>query len=79
MKVYERWKNVECGHPEDMEKILTYLSSNGKLNISPASVERLYGDFSNELYDFYDDRWEWAPVTEEVLDRFADWLNDYEI
>ncbi len=33
MKVYERWKNVEGEYPEDMEKILTYLSSNGKLNI----------------------------------------------
>lgn len=74
MRAYERYPNVEYDHPEDMEKILTYLNSNGKLNIFPASVERLYREFSIDV--FYED---WAEATDVVLDRFADWLDDYEL
>jgi hypothetical protein len=72
MKVYERNKGFEF--PEDMKEIMRYLHANGKVYTDEKTIEKLYGDFSEEEYCAY-----WMSVNETRLDEFADWLDNKEI
>lgn len=74
MKVYvPNNTNYHFSYPEDMEKILKYLNENGKLYVSPKTIENYYYDFS----------WTyaagWLGVNEEILEEFADYLSEIEL
>ena len=73
MRVYERYETNDFSYPEDMEKILDYLNSHGKILVKESTIEDLYYDFSDENYSAG-----WMGVNDEVLEHFEDWLNDYE-
>lgn len=70
MKVWERNKPVLYDHPDDMEKILNYLTENGKLYVSGQTVEKLYREFSDRACA------SWLIVSDEWLEEFADWLEE---
>lgn len=67
--------NNECSfdYPDDMNKILRYLHTNGKLLAWPKTVERLYRDFSNTYASG------WIEPTDERLEEFANWLSEIEV
>ena len=60
--------------PEDMERILNYLNTNGQLNIKPQKVEELYEAYSEDVWCAG-----WIMVTDESLESFADWLSEVEV
>ena len=74
MKVFEPFKKYDYEYPEEMEKILQYLSEHGKVNVSGKTIASLYVDFSIEKYDA-----DWKLVTNTTLEEFADYLSDIEI
>ena len=73
MKAFERKKVFSFRYPDEMEKILNYLNTVGKIFVSPKKIEELYEDFSEEKYCA-----SWMGVNDELLEQFADWLEDYE-
>ena len=60
--------------PEDMCRIVSYLSEHGTLNISEKMVETLYRCFSTECYCA-----QWMKINDEILYQFARWLGYTEI
>ena len=72
MKVYERNRGFEF--PEDMKEIMRYLHANGNVYVNEKTIEKLYGDFSEEEYCAG-----WMCVDEKRLDEFANWLDGKEI
>lgn len=75
MKAYVKNEHMSrFEYPDEMEKILTYLSANGKLQISEEMVEKLYQEYSDQKYAA-----SWMAVSDEILESFADWLSDYEV
>lgn len=73
MRVYCKYEPESFSHPDDMRKILTYLREHGELSVSGQTVERLYREFSSEYSAG------WLNATDEFVEAFADWLNDYEL
>ena len=73
MRVYERNEVNQFRHPEDMKLILDYLNSHGKILVSNATIERLYGNFSEECCAG------WLCVNEYTLEEFEEWLNNVEL
>lgn len=75
MKVFEKIVVDQFDYPEDMEKILAYLSSVGDIKVCPKQIEKLYRDFSDM------DGAGWLSINEEeyTLEMFANWLEDQEI
>ena len=76
MKVYRLKLPIyynKFAYPEDMEKILTYLQENGDILVSPTCIEELYFKYSDEC------ACHWKIVTEDTLENFAQWLDDYEV
>lgn len=69
MKVYIKNTNPVYDYPEEMVKILDYLNAHGKLQVSGETVERLYRDFSDDIYCAG-----WMGVNDQCLGEFADWL-----
>ena len=74
MRAYIPNKKSEFEFPEDMEKILNYLNTNGKLMVDERRVESLYEGYS-------EDRWcaGWIAVNEDRLEEFAEWLSNIEV
>lgn len=72
MKVYKRHNKYNFAYPNDMEKILNYLSKHGEILVDDSTIENLYYDFSDIKYDA-----SWMSVNEQMLEEFEDWLNDY--
>lgn len=72
MKVYKR--KHDFTFPEDMKKILDYLSIYGYILIEEATIEKLYYEFCEERYDAG-----WMCIYDEILDEFENWLNEYEL
>lgn len=72
MRVYERNPELEYAYPEDMKRILDYLNERGKILVKELVIERLYSDFSHEVYSA-----SWMSVSESSLERFEDWLAHY--
>lgn len=70
MKVYTPNKE-DYTYPDEMEKILDYLSKHGKIHVSGKTIERLYEDFSDTRYCAG-----WMCVSNELLEEFADWLSE---
>jgi hypothetical protein len=73
MKAYIKNKTYNFDYPADMEKILQYLNTHGKLQVSDATVERLYRDFSDTRCAG------WLGPDEDTLEAFADWLEDIDV
>lgn len=73
MRAYSKYEPAEFAHPEDMQRILAYLREHGKLNVSGATVESLYREFSGTYAAG------WLFATDENLQEFADWLNGIEL
>lgn len=74
MKVYIKKASACYDYPEDMAAILSYLTQNGTLLCTEETVERLYRDFSDEKYCAG-----WMGVDEELLEEFANWLDEIDI
>lgn len=70
MKAFEPFKKYDYEYPEEMEKILKYLSEHGKVNVSDKTIESLYYDFSDYRYDAT-----WISVSSQTLEEFADYLS----
>lgn len=61
-------------YPEEMKKIMNYLDTYGKLNVSSASVEILYRKYSHNYWGV-----KWEPVSDFTLESFARWLSEQEV
>ena len=72
MKVYKR--KYEFTYPEDMKMILDYLNIYGEILVEEATIEKLYCQFSEEMYSAV-----WVCVSGKILDEFEEWLNEYEL
>lgn len=73
-RVFVPFQKIEYRYPEDMERIMSYLNSRGKVNVSEKMIERLYEDFSEHMYCA-----QWLIVSEEILNQFSEWLSDIEL
>ena len=60
--------------PDEMEKILNYLNSNGRLTISNREVESYYEWYSDDVWCAG-----WMSVNDEILESFANWLSEKEV
>ena len=82
MKVYRRNKINDFEHPEDMEKILSYLEGCGEILVSPKIIEKLYHIYSKEVFlvdwkPLKEVLWTLSPQGEELLKNFESWLEKY--
>lgn len=73
MKAFEFNYN-QFTYPTEMDKIITYLKSVGKINVSFARLEQLYFDFSEDRYCA-----QWMYVDNDLLEEFAGWLSRQEV
>lgn len=74
MRVYERYDyDDHLFYPEDVERIINYLSNYGRVLVKDSTIENLYDEFSRYKCDEA-----WMPVDCKTLMEFEDWLNDYE-
>lgn len=73
MRVYEKHDSQDFDHPDDMKRILDYLNEHGTLLVKPLTVEKLYHDFSKDRYAV------WLYVDDDVLEEFANWLDELDI
>ena len=71
MRVWKRNFGL-YGYPEDMQKILNYLNENGTVYVSGEAIEKLYRQFSDDMYCAG-----WMGVSEERIEEFANWLEDH--
>lgn len=73
MRVYEKHDSQDFDYPDDMKRILDYLNEHGTLLVKPLTVEKLYRDFSKDRYAV------WLYVDDDVLEEFANWLDELDI
>lgn len=72
MKAYVKFKPREVfRYPEDMVKIIEYLTMRGRLFVQEDTVETLYYRFCDEKFSAG-----WITPNEDNLEQFADWLAD---
>lgn len=74
MKVYERYEDNKYYYPEDMKTIIKYLNSHGRILVKESTIENLYHAFSYEYYGVV-----WMSIYTGVLEKFEEWLTNYEI
>lgn len=74
MRVYEKYGSQDFTYPDEMERILDYLNRHGTLLIKPFTVQTLYYKFSEDKYCA-----SWVIATNDVLDEFANWLDELDI
>lgn len=81
MKVYRRKKTDIFEHPEDMERILSYLEEYGEILVSPKIIEKLYHIYSKEVFVI---NWKnlngdipYSICDEILLENFESWLEQY--
>ena len=73
MRVYEKHDSQDFDYQDDMKRILDYLNEHGTLLVKPLTVEKLYHDFSKDRYAV------WLYVDDDVLEEFANWLDELDI
>lgn len=73
MRVYEKHDSQDFDYPDDMKRILDYLNEHGTLLVKPLTVEKLYHNFSKDRYAV------WLYVDDDVLEEFANWLDELDI
>lgn len=74
MRVYEKHTSQDFVYPDEMKRILEYLNEHGTLLVKPLTVEKLYREFSEDEYCA-----SWLCVDDDVLEEFANWLNEKDI
>ena len=74
MRVFEKHASQDFDYPDDMKRILDYLNEHGTLLVKPLTIEKLYYDFSEDRYYA-----NWMSVNDNVLEEFADWLDELDI
>ena len=74
MRVYEKHASHDFYYPDEMKRILDYLNEHGTLLVKPLTVEKLYREFSEDEYCA-----SWMCVNDDVLEEFADWLDEINI
>lgn len=74
MKAYERYENVKHYYPADMRAIINYLNARGRILVKESTIENLYHVFSYEYYGVA-----WMSIYDGVLEKFEEWLTNYEI
>ena len=73
MKVYER-NCSKFTYPDEMEKILKYLTEHGNILVDSSTIEDLYYEFSSRKYEA-----SWMRVNEQILEEFEEWLSELDI
>lgn len=73
MRVYEKHSSRDFDYPDDMKRILDYLNEHGTLLVKPLTIEKLYYEFSRDHCAC------WLYVDDDVLEEFADWLDELDI
>ena len=74
MKIYIKNASACYDHPEDIGAILSYLAEKGKILCSDETVERMYREFSDDMYAAG-----WMCVDERILEEFSDWLAEIDL
>lgn len=74
MRVYKKHESSSFTYPDEMKHILDYLDEHGTLFVSGATIEKLYYEFSEDRYSA-----SWICVDDDVLEEFANWLEEYDI
>lgn len=74
MRVFEKHASQDFDYPDDMKRILDYLNEHGTLLVKPLTIEKLYYDFSEDRYCA-----SWMGVNDNVLEEFANWLDELDI
>lgn len=74
MRVFEKHASQDFDYPDDMKRILDYLNEHGTLLVKPLTIEKLYYDFSEDRYYA-----SWMGVNDNVLEEFANWLDELDI
>lgn len=80
MKAYKRKDRGFTPHyPDDFEKIKAFLEENGTINVTDEKLQALFYTFSNK-YSYLDENHSaWLPVTDEILDIFATYLENEDV
>lgn len=60
-------------YPDEMAKILKYLSERGALCVNAAAIEEMYEEFSDTRCA------QWLCTDDETLAEFAEWLENKEV
>ena len=73
MKAFEphKTKVPKLNHPEEVTKIVEYLSTIGDLNIDASCVESMWYDFSSTYESVF------LIPCDRLLKEFAEWLSDF--
>ena len=74
MRVFEKHASQDFDYPDDMKRILDYLNEHGTLLVKPLTIEKLYYGFSEDRYYA-----SWMGANDNVLEEFADWLDELDI
>ena len=73
MKAYTPHSECSFDYPDDMAKIMAYLTEHGQVNVHPKTIERLYRNFSDTYAAG------WMDVDDDRLEEFANWLSEVEV
>ena len=74
MRAFEPFnRKYRWNHPEDMQTIIDYLESTGKVNIEKQCLEDLYYDYSDSVCCG------WRCVDAVSLEEFAEYLTHVEL
>lgn len=71
MKAFEFY---DFQYPDEMWKIIRYLEQWGKINVDYMKLEKLYEDFSYDVYYA-----QWMMVSDKTLKGFTKYLTDIEV
>lgn len=76
MRVYipNEERNKTFTYPDEMARIMEYLSGHGLVNVPAESIEHYYRVFSDEKYSAG-----WICVDSDILPEFANWLSEWEV
>lgn len=74
MRPYIKNKEFKPTYPEEFNKIMEYLTSNGRVYVEPPTIEELYRQFSDEKFCSG-----WAYADDNTIEYFAEWLEDLDI
>ena len=88
MKPFIRYKKEKLYHPEDTLKIIQYLKERGEINVTAKMIEKLYEEFSDDVYcagwmsigikvERLNNYCEFEEVS--ILEEFIDWLEEIDI
>ena len=74
MRVYEKHSSQDFDYPDEMKRILDYLNIHGTVLVKPLTIEKLYYEFSEDIYCA-----SWMCINDDLLEEFSNWLDEYDI